>query len=67
MNYPSTEKALLAAIASAGNTIATDDKATASLQSEIEVLKGRITELDDKNEGKADIIICVPNDMTKTY
>jgi uncharacterized iron-regulated protein len=26
-----------------------------------------ITEVDDKNEGKADVIICVPSDMTKTY
>ena len=26
-----------------------------------------ITEVDDKNDGKADVIICVPADMTKTY
>ncbi len=26
-----------------------------------------INEVDDKNDGKADVIICVPADMTKTY
>jgi uncharacterized iron-regulated protein len=26
-----------------------------------------ITEVDDKNDGKADILICVPSDMIKTY
>ncbi len=26
-----------------------------------------ISEVDDKNDGKADVIICVPADMTKTY